>query len=144
MPRTVILKEARAPYTLSLDEATLGQETVILERKGRSVAAVVPFAEYEAFTAWRQRCEEEKEFWREQEEWEREWAKLPPWEQEGTWPDELTPDMIEARVQTLLGLRGISPAGGPDEALYIATSPELMLENIPLLLADVADLDEQT
>jgi antitoxin (DNA-binding transcriptional repressor) of toxin-antitoxin stability system len=60
MPRTVILKEARAPYTLSLDEAALGQETVILERKGRSVAAVVPFAEYEAFTAWRQRCEEEE------------------------------------------------------------------------------------
>lgn len=143
MPRTMVLKEAQAPYTVSLDEATLGQETVILEREGRSVAAVVPFAEYEAFTVWRQRREED-ESWREQEEWEQEWAKLSPWEQEGTWPDELTPEMIEARVQTLLGLRGISPVDDPDEALYIATSPELTLENIPLLLADAANLDEQT
>ena len=143
MPRTVVLKEAQSPYTLSLGEATLGQETVILEREGRPVAVVVPFAEYEAFAAWRRRQEEEEEFWREQEEWEREWAKLPSWEREGTWPDELTPEMIEARVQTVLSLRGISRVDDPDEALYIATSPELMLENIPLLLADAADLDEQ-
>lgn len=42
MPRTVILKEAQAPYILSLEEATLSQETVILEREGRPVAVVVP------------------------------------------------------------------------------------------------------
>jgi hypothetical protein len=143
MPRTVILKEAQAPYTLPLEADTLGQETAILERAGRPVAVVVPFAEYEAFAAWRQRQKEEEEFWREQEEWEREWAKLPPWEQEGTWPDELTPEMIEACVQTVLSLRGISPVDDPDEALYIATSPELSLENIPLLLENAANLDEQ-
>jgi antitoxin (DNA-binding transcriptional repressor) of toxin-antitoxin stability system len=101
MTRTVVLKEAQALYTLSLEADTLGQETVILEREGRPVAAVVPFAEYEAFVAWRRRQEEEEEFWREQEEWEREWAKLPPWEQEGTWPDELTPEMIKARVRAV-------------------------------------------
>ena len=131
MPRTVTLKEAQAPYILSLDEATLGQETVVLEREGRPVAAVVPFAEYEAFAVWRQRREEEEGFLREQEEWEREWAKLPPWEQEGIWPGELTPEMIEARVQTVLSLRGITRVDNADEALYIATSPELSLENIP-------------
>ncbi len=69
MPRTVVLKEARAPYTISLDEATLGQETVILEREGRSVAAVVPFAEYEAFTAWRQRREEAGPNWSARSAW---------------------------------------------------------------------------
>jgi len=142
MPRTVILKEAHAPYTLSLDEATPGQETVVLEREGRPVVVVLPCAEYETFAAWRRRQEEE--FWREQEEWEREWAKLPPWEQEGTWPDELTPEMIEARVKAVRESYGMIGVDDPDEALYIATSPELTLENIPLLLADAANLDEQT
>ena len=142
MPRTVTLKETQASYILSLDETTLGQETIILEREGRIVTAVVPAAEYEAFAAWRQQQEAE-EFWREQEGWEREWAKLPPWEQEETWSDELTPEMVEERVQTVLSLRGISPVDDPDEALYIATSPESTLENIPLLLADAADLYEQ-
>jgi hypothetical protein len=126
-----------------LDETTLGQETVILEREGRPVAAVVPFIEYEAFAAWRQRQEEDEGFWREQEEWEREWAKLPPWEQEGKWPDELTPEMIEARVLAVQKSYGMIKVDDPDEALYIATSPELTLENIPLLLDDAANLDEQ-
>jgi len=143
MPRTVVLKEAQAPYILSLDEATLGQETVILEREGRSVAAVVPFTEYEAFTAWRRRRAEEEESWREQEEWEREWAKLPPWEQEGTWPDELTPEMIEARVKAVRESYGMIKVDDPDEALYIATSPDLAPENVWFFLNDDADVDEQ-
>lgn len=142
MPRTMVLKEAQAPYTVSLDEAALGQETVILEREGRSVAAVVPFAEYEAFTVWRQRREED-ESWREQEEWEREWAKLPPWEQEGTWPDELTPEMIEARVKAVRESYGMVKVSDPDEALYIATSPDLAPENVWFLLNENVGVDEQ-
>ena len=143
MPRKVILKEAQATYNLSLDSATLGQETLILERESRPVVAVVPFAEYEIFAAWRRRQEEEEEFWREQEEWEREWAKLSPWEQEGTWPDELTPEMIEARVQTVLSLRGIIQTDDPDEALYVATSPELAPENVVFFLNEDTGVDEQ-
>ncbi len=138
MPRTVILKEAQASYTLSLDPATLGQETVVLEREGRPVVAVVPFAEYQVFADWRRR----KKFWREQEEWEREWAKLPPWEQEGTWPDELTPEMIEARVQAVRKSYGMIKVDDPDEALYIATSPELAPENVVFFLND-DNVDEQ-
>ncbi len=140
MPRTVTLKESQAPYNLSLDEITLGEETVILEREGQPVAAVVPFIEYEAFIVWRRQREEE--FWREQEEWEREWAKLPPWEQEGKWPDELTPEMIEARVETVRSLRGVIQIDDPEEALYVATSPELAPENVVFLLNDDADVDE--
>jgi len=141
MPRTVTLKEAQAPYILSLDEATLGQETVVLEREGRPVAAVVPFAEYEAFAVWRRRQEEEEAFWREQEEWEREWAKLPSWEQEGMWPDELTPEMIEARVQAVRESYGMIRVDDPDKALYIATSSELAPENVVFFLTD-DDVDE--
>lgn len=132
MPRTVTLKESQAPYNLSLDEITLGEETVILEREGQPVAAVVPFIEYEAFAVWRER-----------EEWEQEWAKLSSWEQEGKWPDELTPEMIEARVQAVQKSYGMIKVDDPDEALYIATSPELALENIPLLLDDADNLNEQ-
>jgi hypothetical protein len=68
---------------------------------------VVPFAEYEAFASWRQRREEEAEFWREQEEWEREWAKVPSWEQVGTWPDELTP-----HTQAKNSRPSVMPSGG--------------------------------
>ena len=140
MPRTVVLKEAQAPYILSLDEAALGRETVILEREGQPVAAVVPFADYEAFAAWRERREEEEEFWREQEEWEREWAKLPPWEQEGKWPDELTPKMIEARLKALRESYGMIKVDDPDEALYVATSPDLAPENVVFFLNDITDV----
>jgi prevent-host-death family protein len=120
MPRTLILKETQAPYTLTLDEVTLGEETIIVERKGRPVAAVMPIAEYEAFVTGRQQQEEteEKESWRKQGEWEREWAKLPSWEQEGKWPDELTPEMIEARLKTVRESYGMSrvPNPSPNEA----------------------------
>ena len=142
MPRTVILKEAQAPYTLSLEEATLSQETVILEQGGRPVAAVVPFDEYEAFATWRQRQAEDA-FWREQEEWEQEWAKLLLREQEGTWPDELTPEMIEARLRAIRESYGIVKMDDPNKTLYIATSSELAPENVWLALKDATDADEQ-
>lgn len=48
------LKEARAPYNISLDEALLSDEVVILEKEGQPVAALVPMAEYAAFRAWRE------------------------------------------------------------------------------------------
>ena len=142
MPRTVILKEAQAPYILSLEEATLSQETVILEREGRPVAVVVPFGEYEAFAAWRQQ-QMEGESWRAQEEWEQKWAELPLWEQEGTWPEELTPQMIEARLKAVRESYGIVKMDDPDKTLYIATSSELAPENVWLALKDATDADEQ-
>jgi len=48
------LKEARAPYNISLDKALLSDEVVILEKEGQPVAALVPMAEYAAFRAWRE------------------------------------------------------------------------------------------
>lgn len=58
MVKKVILREPRAPYTLTVDDETLGHEPVILERDGQPVAALVPIAEYEAFRAWREALEE--------------------------------------------------------------------------------------
>ena len=51
--KKMVLREPRAPYTLTVDEETL-QESVVLERDGQPVAALVPIAEYEAFRAWLQ------------------------------------------------------------------------------------------
>ena len=55
--RKLILKEARAPYNISLDDTLLTDEVVLLEKDGQPVAALVPMDEYSAFQAWR---EEEK------------------------------------------------------------------------------------
>jgi hypothetical protein len=52
--KKIMLRESQAPYTLTLDEKTLTRESVILERDGQPVAALVPIAEYEAFHAWQQ------------------------------------------------------------------------------------------
>lgn len=48
------LKESQAPYAVALNKVLLTAEPVILEQDGQSVAAVIPFAEYEAFQTWRE------------------------------------------------------------------------------------------
>jgi Uma2 family endonuclease len=49
------LKETHAPYDISLAEALLTDEVVILEKEGQPVAALLPIAEYTAFRSWRER-----------------------------------------------------------------------------------------
>lgn len=45
--KKIMLRETRAPYTLTVDEMAL-RESVVLEREdGQPVAALVPIAEYE-------------------------------------------------------------------------------------------------
>lgn len=56
--KKVTLRESKAPYTLAVDDETLAQEPVILERDGRPMAVIVPLAEYEAFRAWRTAAQE--------------------------------------------------------------------------------------
>lgn len=48
-----ILKEVNAPYTVRPDDEALGRETVIIRRNGEPIAAVVPYAEYQALLALR-------------------------------------------------------------------------------------------
>lgn len=52
--KKIVLHESRAPYTLTIDDQTMAEEPVILERDGQAVAALVPIAQYEAFQAWQQ------------------------------------------------------------------------------------------
>jgi hypothetical protein len=55
MSKTVTLRETKATYAVTLDEAQLCQAPFAIERDGEPVAAVVPFAEYREFIAWRER-----------------------------------------------------------------------------------------
>jgi hypothetical protein len=52
--KKLILKDAQAPYNVSLDDALLADEVVILEKEGQPVAALIPMTEYAAFQAWRE------------------------------------------------------------------------------------------
>ncbi|MGA9351709.1 MAG: DUF5678 domain-containing protein [Anaerolineae bacterium] len=71
--RRVVLKEAHAPYTLTIEEEALSREPFILERDGEAVAAIIPITEYEAFRAWRVARGREKKRREDLEafEWER-------------------------------------------------------------------------
>lgn len=52
MPKTIEIKEAKARYALSLDEAQLAEEPLIVERQGKPIAAIIPYPEYQRFVEW--------------------------------------------------------------------------------------------
>ena len=52
--KKLTLKESHAPYEISLDDALLTNDVVILEKDGQPVAALVPITEYTAFQSWRE------------------------------------------------------------------------------------------
>jgi len=81
--KTLILKEARAPYTLTLDEATLAEGPVQVLLGKRTIGVLVPPKEYAAFCAWQKACWHEqwvqqahKAFEREVEAFEHMWPEL--------------------------------------------------------------------
>jgi hypothetical protein len=43
------IREVQTPYTISPDDEAIGRETIILQRNGKPVAAIVPYEEYEGF-----------------------------------------------------------------------------------------------
>jgi PHD/YefM family antitoxin component YafN of YafNO toxin-antitoxin module len=103
--KTVVLRESQAPYTLAIDDETMNQEPVILERDGRPVAVLVPLAEYEAFRAWREMLDEP-------------WPEEPPPTPEG---DQEALAAVE-RIGTMF------PPLDAETARYIAESEELALD----------------
>lgn len=56
--KQLTLREPESPYTLSVDDETLSHESVIVEKNGRPVAVIIPFAEYNAFRSWQEKGEE--------------------------------------------------------------------------------------
>ena len=49
-----IFREVQAPYVVNPDDETVGRETIILKRGGEPIAAIVPYAEYQDWLAFRQ------------------------------------------------------------------------------------------
>lgn len=54
MSKTIEIKEAKARYALPLDEVSLAEEPLIVEREGKPVAAIIPFVEYKKYKAWQE------------------------------------------------------------------------------------------
>ncbi len=50
--QTITLREAQAPYTVTVDEQALQSEGSVLEQNGQPVAILLPISEYEAYRAW--------------------------------------------------------------------------------------------
>jgi len=69
------------------------------------------------------------EWW---DEWLAELAAMTPWERAGRWPDELTPEQIESRLQAVRESRGIVKLDNPEWALEVATSYEILEWNLDL------------
>ncbi len=46
-----IIREVQAPYIVNLNDDAVGRETIILQRDGKPVAAVVPYAVYREWLA---------------------------------------------------------------------------------------------
>jgi hypothetical protein len=60
--KTRILRELHPPYHIDLDEESIRNEVLILEREGKPVAAVIPITEYAAFQSWRDAQQQQTEF----------------------------------------------------------------------------------
>jgi hypothetical protein len=53
--QTIALREAQAPYTVTVDEQTLQSDGMVLEQNGQPLAVLLPIGEYEAYRAWQRR-----------------------------------------------------------------------------------------
>jgi len=103
--KKITLRESKAPYTLAVDDETLAQEPVILERDGRPMAVIVPLAEYQAFRTWRAVMQEP-------------WPEEPPRTPEGD---------LEA-LAAVERIGAMFPPLDDETARYIAESEELALD----------------
>ena len=103
--KKVVLRETQAPYTLTIDDATLTNEPVILEREGRPVAVLVPIAQYEAFRVWREGLDEP-------------WPQEPP----------PTPEGDQEALAAVERIRTMFPQLDGKTAQYFAESEELALD----------------
>ena len=52
--KTLTLKEAQAPYTLTIDRDALAQHLMLVQQDGQPVGVLVPYDEYQVFRTWQQ------------------------------------------------------------------------------------------
>lgn len=53
MSKTITIQETQTTYSIPIDEATLAEGPIIVERQGQPVAVIITPAEYRAFREWR-------------------------------------------------------------------------------------------
>jgi prevent-host-death family protein len=66
MPKTIALREAQATYSLTIETSQLTQGPVVLEHRGKPVAALISLADYQMFVKWQER--EQTRAWQEEQE----------------------------------------------------------------------------
>jgi len=54
MTEAKTLRETSPVYSVDVDEVQLARQPLIIERRGRPIAAVVSFNEYRRFSSWRE------------------------------------------------------------------------------------------
>jgi len=106
--KTIVLKEAQATY--AVDPAQVGNDTLILERDGKPIAAVIPFEDYERFTVWQKR--------QEAEAWQR--AQIDALADEKTAYEQLRPELlITHRGQWVAIHNGFVVDSDPDQRALV-------------------------
>jgi hypothetical protein len=110
--KKVNLREINIPYAVTVADTIAANESVILERNGQPIAALIPIAEYEAFQAWRTVAEASS-----------------------TDEPALTADGDQEALMAVARIGSMFPPVDAETARYIAESAELTLD-YNLLLND--------
>jgi hypothetical protein len=107
--KTVTLKEAHAPYTLDVDDATLAEGPVRVVHGEQTLGVLVPPDEYEAFCAWRARLACRKPTQPKHERFEREVAAF----------ERMLPDLLQKYRGQVVAIHGgeVVEVGTPGEGV---------------------------
>ena len=97
------LRETSLAYSVDVDEIQLAQHPLIIERRGKPIAAVVSFDEYRRFSAWREERAARRAWVLEQdprhrmsaEEWH---AHFEAMDHFAAHFDDVTPEELEAEI----------------------------------------------
>jgi antitoxin (DNA-binding transcriptional repressor) of toxin-antitoxin stability system len=125
--RTLTLKETRAPYTLALDDTSLGDEVVILEKDGQPVAALVPINEYKAFQNWRE-GERHRRF---------QLAELDSMEQEHAAFEQMQPELLKEHPGRVVAIYQGNVVAVGDDKMTLWAQVRQQLGPVPIYLQRV-------
>ena len=103
MTEAQALRETSPVYSVDVDEIQLARQPLIIERRGKPIAAVVPFDEYRRFSAWREERAARRAWVLEQDPRRRmsakEWhAHFEAMERFAAHFDDITPQELEAEI----------------------------------------------
>jgi len=103
MTEAKMLRETSPAYSVDVDEIQLASQPLIIERRGKPIAAVVSFDEYRRFSAWQEERAARRAWVLEQdprrrmsaEEWH---AHFEAMDRFAAHFDDVTPEELEAEI----------------------------------------------